>query len=413
MKVTHFRWYSTTYVRVYLLIFFHKALCENVVSNAWLRNVLIIFYVHWFYLIFLSNCQSYLNSFLFLLFISADRYTVTNAIEESTSILNDALTAMTQLPITKIHQALANDIQQFQAKLSSVSDDDTLSEICKDIVGTVWKAVSAGNDSKSQSSKFEKMCSAFHSISISGDTQEKVKLLTQRIEVRLFSGSFFVQYFITEIYRCLIGKKSDLLVTQQSVTAIKPVERLGETEEQAVRYVAGYVCFRLQQTFKRQNTIVGASCSKLIASWHLIPDDSSKTFLSFTRKWMEKVNRGGLFQITDDVHILFRRMELVVKPCLDKSSINYLKDVDNIESCLVEKVLKNVLVQHSFSKLLESVDNDSIKAMITSKLIHSWITIRVNGFVKSYMFIRKTENRKLSKKAEKSLRRELSKAKDF
>ena len=126
---------------------------------------------------------------------------------------------------------------------------------------------------------------------------------------------------------------------------------------------------------------------------------------------MEKVNRGGLFQITDDVHILFRRMELVVKPC--QSSINYLKDVDNIERCLVEKVLKNVLVQHSFSKLLESVDNDSIKAMITSKLIHSWITIRVNGFVKSYMFIRKTENGKLSKRAEKSLRLELSKAKDF
>ena len=104
----------------------------------------------------------------FSFFISADRYTVTNAIEKPTSILNDALTAMTQLPITNIHQALANDIQQFQAKMSSVSEDDTLSEICKDIVGTVWKVVSVGNDSKSQSSKFDKMCSAFHSISISG-----------------------------------------------------------------------------------------------------------------------------------------------------------------------------------------------------------------------------------------------------
>ena len=40
-------------------------------------------------------------------------------------------------------------------------------------------------------------------------------------------------------------------------------------------------------------------------------------FLQYTKLWVEKVNRGGLFSLNNDNYMLFRAMELAVCQVLE------------------------------------------------------------------------------------------------
>ena len=324
-------------------------------------------------------------------------------------ILCDSLSTMSTLPIAKLHTALANDIHNFQEHITAARTDEQFVHKTREIVENLWKVLLVSDESKSLSSKFESMCTAFHKLSLSNELSEKVNATLEHTNTSISSQPFFTQYLLTEMYNSLIKKSSDRLGSHHSIPTVEPVQRLEEKEEQVLRYVAGFICFKLKKFFKRSSSVTGATCANLVSSWHSVPSDSSKSFLSFTRKWTDKVNLGGLFQVTDEVYLLMRRMELVVKPHLDKPQVEHMKQSDHIGSFLSEKVMNNSLVQLSLSQLLETVESDSLKSMLTNKLISSFISVRMTGFVKSYMFIRKNENRQLSRKGEKSLRREISK----
>ena len=64
-------------------------------------------------------------------------------------------------------------------------------------------------------------------------------------------------------------------------------------------------------------------------------DDSTggNDYLSYTKMWIEKVNRGGLFLISDDTHLLFQAMEYATRSCF---SLNPHLNLDK------EKAIKNI-----------------------------------------------------------------------
>ena len=298
---------------------------------------------------------------------------------------------------------------QHTINLNSTRNDEDFVRNIKEIVGLVWKIILASDDSKSMSSKFESMCTAFHKLSLSSELSNKLVTTLEQTNTRISSQPFFAQYLLTEIYNCLIKKCAECFHSPLDINTVKPDQKLGEKEEQVLRYVAGFICFKLQKFFKRSSSVTGTTCANLVSTWHSVPADGSKTFLSFTRKWTDKVNLGGLFQVTDELYLLMRRMELVVKPYLDKPVVEHVKQSEHIDSFLSEKVLGNNLVQLSLSHLMETVESDNLKSMITNKLVNAYLSVRLTGFVKSYMFIRKQENKQLSRKGEKGLRREISK----
>ena len=64
-------------------------------------------------------------------------------------------------------------------------------------------------------------------------------------------------------------------------------------EEKIIRYVCGFVGMKLHDRFIKQHGNKAAEFVECIDHMHVVGPASS--FLDYTREWVDKVNRGGLF----------------------------------------------------------------------------------------------------------------------
>lgn len=68
-------------------------------------------------------------------------------------------------------------------------------------------------------------------------------------------------------------------------------------EENIIRYACGFVGMKLHDRFIKQHGSKAAEFVECIDSMHVAGQASS--FLDYTREWVDKVNRGGLFHVSD------------------------------------------------------------------------------------------------------------------
>ena len=94
------------------------------------------------------------------------------------------------------------------------------------------------------------------------------------------------------------------------------VQPLKAEEEQALRYVAGYIPMKLKKKYAKQPDNVRAL--KYIECLHAMNEEEGDDveFLQYTKLWVEQVNRGGLFQVNDDTYLFFQAMELASRHVL-------------------------------------------------------------------------------------------------
>ena len=106
---------------------------------------------------------------------------------------------------------------------------------------------------------------------------------------------------------------------------------LSEEEQQVMRYVAGYIIYSLISKYKKicrtnSNQCVLAAmeflCSLKSNGDSLIKCES---FLDYTRKWTELVNRGGLIEVNDNLFIFVRRTEICVQKILNLELLKIIK----------------------------------------------------------------------------------------
>lgn len=91
---------------------------------------------------------------------------------------------------------------------------------------------------------------------------------------------------------------------------------LTRDEENIIRYACGYVGMKLHDRFIKQSGKKAAEFVECIDSMHVVGPASS--FLDYTREWVDKVNRGGLFYVSDNAYNLFVAMEIAMQVSLTK-----------------------------------------------------------------------------------------------
>ena len=78
--------------------------------------------------------------------------------------------------------------------------------------------------------------------------------------------------------------------------------------EQAVRYVAGYVAMALKKKYaKLPNDTTAVQYLNCLTTMHELDEENDRElpgFLECTKLWVEKVNRGGLFLVDDKTFLL-------------------------------------------------------------------------------------------------------------
>ena len=84
---------------------------------------------------------------------------------------------------------------------------------------------------------------------------------------------------------------------------LKPVEvsEIRESEQQALRYVAGYIPYALTRHFKKFNKNTAAVVFvTVLESWgQKTKGITASSFLQFTQEWVNLVDRGGLIKVHD------------------------------------------------------------------------------------------------------------------
>ena len=89
---------------------------------------------------------------------------------------------------------------------------------------------------------------------------------------------------------------------------------LSEDEQQVMRYIAGNIIYSLTGKYKKICRTNSNQCilaaMELLCSVKSNGDSSLTTFLDYTRKWTELINRGGLIEVNDNLFIFIRRTEI-------------------------------------------------------------------------------------------------------
>ncbi|XP_071854441.1 uncharacterized protein [Apostichopus japonicus] len=219
-------------------------------------------------------------------------------------------------------------------------------------------------------------------------------------EVSLF------QYLLEQMFRQLMHEMMDKDMPAQ-VQLSKDVT-MDKNEEQALRYCSGYIPAKLLKRYKcLKNNQTAAAFVKVLESWGENSVEDAPTFVAYTKVWLEKQNRGGLFVVKDNVYLFFKAMELIVRASLQQDNIALFQHL-NIQIGLLNNIYERGKVTQKWELTSKPLTLER-REKLFQEVVKNFLKMRCEAFVKVYIMIRKQKEREVSKKGEKSLRKELSK----
>ena len=200
------------------------------------------------------------------------------------------------------------------------------------------------------------------------------------------SGSYIPENISkdTILWQCLIDKlmeeKLDEEISKHRQSRkTKIYRRLSYTEENAIRYAAGYIVRKLiNRKNKTLNDCVDGLKSLLVQS-ETTDLDESVSFLEYTSIWLSKVDRGGLYHVTDMCFQIFSEVELCVYEGLHK------------KRKIVIEELKNDVCSDSDVLQLWNLHGESIslpvehRKIILEHIVREWIILRGHSMTSKIM----------------------------
>ena len=181
-------------------------------------------------------------------------------------------------------------------------------------------------------------------------------------------------------------------------------EGMSMEEHNAVRYVAGYVVRKMKKKYSNKGSVSICQCLLQMEEGNSLPEESvDYNFMSYTRAWVQIIDRGGLFKVSDRVYCFFLELELSLYPHLRKQL--EINQSNSSKEELLHTVESDEDVQFAWSFL--TVDLTEPESSILLKdVIQLWTTIRGYSIAAQFMEDYKQATRR-STKAKTSLRKEL------
>lgn len=181
-----------------------------------------------------------------------------------------------------------------------------------------------------------------------------------------------------------------------------PSEPISETEQCVLRYVAGFIAFKLKRFYSKfPGNKIAQHILGIIQEWKATQGGDTMDFLKYTTKWMDLVDRGGLFSVNDSVFCFFRQLESKSRPFINKSYVNAHYNI-NLKAVLQSALYNSAPIRTAWHGITRDFAE---KDMLFKKVVDIFIDLRLRAFVKAVCY----QNReRVSKKREKALRQDIS-----
>eukprot|EP00118_Oscarella_pearsei_P012990 m.99318 g.99318 ORF g.99318 m.99318 type:complete len:146 (+) comp37061_c0_seq1:620-1057(+) len=129
------------------------------------------------------------------------------------------------------------------------------------------------------------------------------------------------------------------------------------------------------------------------------------SLLEYTRDWIRKVDRCGLFDINDNVFSLFKEIELCTRDCLTATLTTNDQSVTRKE--IIDMACSDAIILHHWTLISSDIDVDH-SIILLQEIVSLWITIRGFSIAGLWMELYKNVRSKTTAKS-KSLRKSLIK----
>ena len=281
----------------------------------------------------------------------------------------------------------------------------TLLDWCKEdtnkkqfIVFSKWLVVSLNNcfavSDRKFSAQTEKMWEKYHELRVSDSfTGEWDKLFQDSLGKQAMPTLF--QYVPRQVFKELLANDHAVCDAHND---IQPSPLTWE-EENALRYVGGFVCRKVRQ--KITESSLPHKEDMLLLTIALCGDEADED--RGTETWMNEIDRGGLWHISDDTYSVFLILEYQIRCHLQVTALKKLDETTKIT--IIDATLANEDLLFQWA-LVSANAHDFIGTAVLKKIVTLYITIRGFAFATSCLEIYKQRHRKNVQKS-KALRREV------
>jgi len=180
---------------------------------------------------------------------------------------------------------------------------------------------------------------------------------------------------------------------------------LSKDELNVMRYAGGYVPHSLLKRYEKKT---GRKHDQFIECLgDMAVESEHSDFLSYTKEWIDKVNRGGLFPLNDMTYLFFVAIEIVVRVLLPRYVVKPSESRDQFKEEIINTIIKNEVIQSYWTLISKCITSEEDAVELLREIVSVWVTIRGFSLAANWMEVYKQETKKTTKKS-KGLRKELS-----
>lgn len=181
---------------------------------------------------------------------------------------------------------------------------------------------------------------------------------------------------------------------------------MSKDELNALQYIGGYIPHALLKKMERKAETKYDKFIQCLGNMAVVSDDDHDNLYDYTKEWITKVNRGGLFPLNNLAFIFFVAVEKQVKTILPNYVVKQTsKSIDDFKSQVIKKIVKDEDIQWYWTLLSQDIDSEDDAIELLTDIVQLWVTVRGFSLVNTWMETYKIKNKTSTKS--KSLRKEL------
>ena len=196
----------------------------------------------------------------------------------------------------------------------------------------------------------------------------------------------------------MIEHYDSMAASSSNAVAVAPP--LNAEEENALRYVSGYVALKLMRKYEKEEGNKAMQFMECLSNMAVEGEESS--FYNYTKEWIALTDRGGLFHINDGAYQFFKAIELETRRILP----SHLKDTSGSKDTLLEGIKLSDNVQFYWSMQSVDIDASDDGDELLQAIVKLWATIRGYSLTATWMEQYKRASQHSSSK-KRALRKDL------
>ena len=250
---------------------------------------------------------------------------------------------------------------------------------------------------KSNSSKREKLWCGLHKLRLKGILPTLWKEIACKLDIDI-SDPLLEQSLYQELFEmCVCEYFTSNCASNTSTQSTE--ELLTDDELNVMRYVCGYVIRTLVKRYEKKSGDVYTQYVECLGEFAVEEGECENDVMSYTRKWFEIVNRGGLYPLNNKAFTLFVEIEKMVRICLPKQAFKLESDHNMFKRAVHDKILQNDEVQFHWALLSQVIDSPDNAELLLMEIIKLWVTVRGYSMIASWMEVYKKQQKKNSQKS--------------